>query len=474
MGMTNGQSVAITEHPDTVEKTEGQRLLEKVSLETSAAIAHRMDYSALHRFSNGDTMEILPRRDGSTQATISRGVEGTVQTTLRDKKTPMCVLYFLQDVMDGILDEWESATAQRLRSAIRKLDPEQRRQVREEMQERGDTKQRLTERALLIATGATDQGPRGYYDTMEKCEAIIDQHILQEDTLEAATEMAGRLDYKRAPLTPGQYNSMVTHPEVMEEADRWDRVAVMIWWHHIADMEKQPPPPGSLEKMIQTIREAIGVAEREWKSLEDLVKPRERHGAPDYYDEYYQGPRDFPMPIYRDVRELVCAIRALNETEQMQGCLELARNVLYCGKQHLDFQEALWEQGNAWDAWLWTLGMIAEHYEHECQREKKHDLLEDPVESFGKALRQHIKENLPWPECSWKDLLIRAREWVENDIHIENELEEALGGAAQVNQAYIHWGPEEMMEEVDQEVRRQMELPESAPAPETRHENRGG
>ena len=197
--MTNGQSVAITGHPDTVEETEGQRLLERVSLETSAAIARRMDYSALHRFSNGDTMEILPRRDGSTQATISRGVDGTVQTTLRDKKTPMCVLYFLQDVMDRILDEWESATAQRLRSAFRKLDPEQRRQVREEMQERGSITNGLTERALLIATGATDQGPRGYYDTMEKCEAIIDQHILQEDTLDAATEMAWSVSTTNEP-----------------------------------------------------------------------------------------------------------------------------------------------------------------------------------------------------------------------------------------------------------------------------------
>ena len=263
---------------------------------------------------------------------------------------------------------------------------------------------------------------------------------------------------------------MVTHPEVMEEADRWDRVAVMIWWHHIADMEKQPPPPGSLEKMVQTIREAIGVAEGEWKSLKDLVKPQERYGAPDYHDKYYQGPQDFPMPIYRDVRELVCAVRALNETEQMQGCLELARNLLHCGNQHLDFQEALWEQGNAWEAWIWTLGMIAEHYEHGCRRGKKHELPEDPVESFGKSLRQHIKENLPWPECSWTELLIRAREWVAEDLNIGNELEEALGGAAQVNQAYIHWGPEEMMEEVDQEVRRQMKLPESARAPETRHE----
>ena len=406
--MTTGQSGAITGHPDTEERSEGRRLLEMVSLETSAAIARRMDYSAIHRFSNGDTMEILPRRDGSTQATISRGVDGTVQTTLQGKKTPMCVLYFSQEAMDPVLDEWEAATAQRLRSAIRKLDPEQRRQAREEMRKREDTTYRLIEMALLIATGATDQGPRGYYDTMEKCEAIIDQYILQQDTLNAATEMARRLDYKRAPLTPGQYNSMVTHPEVMEEADRQDRVAVMIWWHHIADMEKQPPPPGSLEKMAQTIREAICVAEGEWKSLEDLVKPKERYGAPDYRDEYYRGPRDFPMPIYRDVRELVCALRVLNETQQMQGCLELARNVLHSGQQHLDFQEARWEQGNAWEAWLWTLGMIAEHYEHECQGEKEHELREDPVCSFGKALREHIKEGLPWPECSWTELLIRA------------------------------------------------------------------
>ena len=204
------------------------------------------------------------------------------------------------------------------------------------------------------------------------------------------------------------------------------------------------------------------------------MKPKERYGAPDYLDEYYRGPRDFPMPIYRDVRELVCALRVLNETQQMQGCLELARNVLHSGQQHLDFQETRWEQGNAWEAWLWTLGMIAEHYEHECQGEKEHELREDPVCSFGKALREHIKEGLPWPECSWTELLIRAVEWVENDINIENELEEALGGAPQVNQAYIQLGPEEMMEEVDQEVRRQMELPESTPAPETRYNYPGG
>ena len=133
-GVITGQSGTITGHPDK-EETEGQRLLERVSLETSASIARRMNYSAIHRLSNRDTMEILPRRNGSTLATI--------------------------------LEEWEIATAQRLRSAVRKLDPEQRRQVREEMREMGNINKQLTERALLIATGATDPGPKGYYDTIQ-------------------------------------------------------------------------------------------------------------------------------------------------------------------------------------------------------------------------------------------------------------------------------------------------------------------
>ena len=164
--MTTGQSGATTEQSDKKE-TEGQRLLEKASLETSAAIARRMDFSAIHRLSNGEKMEILPRRDGSTLTTISRELDGTVQTTLKDIKTPMCVIYFCQDAMDEILEEWEIATAQRLRSTVRKLDPEQRRQVREEMRERGDINKQLTERALLIATGATDPGPKGNYDTIQ-------------------------------------------------------------------------------------------------------------------------------------------------------------------------------------------------------------------------------------------------------------------------------------------------------------------
>ena len=133
-GVITEQSGTITGHPDK-EETEGQRLLERVSLETSASIARRMNYSAIHRLSNGDTMEILPRRNGSTLATI--------------------------------LEEWKIATAQRLRSAVRKLDPEQRRQVREEIRERGNINKQLTERALLIATGATDPGPKGYYDTIQ-------------------------------------------------------------------------------------------------------------------------------------------------------------------------------------------------------------------------------------------------------------------------------------------------------------------
>ena len=57
--MTTGQSGATTEQSDKKE-TEDQRLLEKASLETSAAIARRMNYSTIHRLSNRDTMEILP------------------------------------------------------------------------------------------------------------------------------------------------------------------------------------------------------------------------------------------------------------------------------------------------------------------------------------------------------------------------------------------------------------------------------
>ena len=133
--MTTGQSGATTEQSDKKE-TEGQRLLEKASLETSAAIARRMDFSAIHRLSNGDGEDGDPAaEDGSTLTTI--------------------------------LEEWEIATAQRLRSTVRKLDPEQRRQVREEMRERGDINNQLTERALLIATGATDPGPKGNYDTIQ-------------------------------------------------------------------------------------------------------------------------------------------------------------------------------------------------------------------------------------------------------------------------------------------------------------------
>ena len=165
------------------------------------------------------------------------------------------------------------------------------------------------------------------------------------------------------------------------------------------------------------------------------------------------------------MREMACTARALHSTGRMDGCPELAGSLLHHSNRNLEFHETQWQQGNAWQAWLWTLGMIAEHYQHDCSGEREHPLNDDPVGSFAEALSHHIGENLPWAECSWEQLLARAMEWVSDDRIIRDSLEEVLGGSPRVNEAYIHWGTEEMMEEVDLEVRKQMGLPETGEEP---------
>ena len=636
--MTTGQSGATTEQSDKKE-TEGQRLLEKVSLETSAAIARRMDFSAIHRLSNGEKMEILPRRDGSTLTTISRELDGTVQTTLKDIKTPMCVIYFCQDAMDEILEEWEIATAQRLRSTVRKLDPEQRRQVREEMRERGDINKQLTERALLIATGSTDPGPKWYYDTIQLhadppggdgrskpagvaqdtsqvggreedaamkeretvleeicrevvrdmarrmklrsiyelrdarqievlsyqdgrahasmrtnpdgtvqaalgertraievwglCEHALDEfmkewrrataqklrttmkkqpagprsevreflrerygksrgcpipgesledhltmraalcsvglpdedHRALQDLIQQAGDMvegeiirkdisdkfisiSDWISPKDEPFLEGQYNAMVTHGDVIVEAMSTRLTAARIWWNHMALLEELPGIPGSPEGMVEMIQERIGVTPEEWGLLEEFTTMAESV-MPWWYN----------MPPSTSIKALTCAARATAQVHHPGDCEEYALHIFEQDEEHLRFHEARWTKGNAWEAWVWILKEAVDWHQSRCRCNEWEEPEDKPLRGMGKALEHHIKNDLPWTNRPWAELVLRSRKWLCYGEALYDAEEELGTGAA----AFADRNHDRMMREIDREIQQELGLAKLEP-----------
>ena len=427
-----------------------ETVLEEICREVVRDIARRMKLRSIYELRDIRLIEVLPYRDGRTHASMRRNPDGTVRATLGEKTKGIEVWGLCEDALDAFLTEWRKPTAQRLETAMRKHPGEPRKEVRELIRERygrrrgcpipGDSlEDHLTMSAALHSVGLPDEGHRALRDLIEQADKTAKEGIFQKDILEKFISISDWITPKDEPFMEGQYNAMVTHGNIIVEATITRPTAARIWWNHITLLEELPGIPGSPEHMVDIIQEHMGITPKEWGLLEEFTKIEEKI-MPWWYN------------TCNSIEALTYTARAMARIHKPGDCEKYALHIFEHDEEHLKFHQARWTEGDAWEAWIWILKEAVSWHSSKCN--DWDSLEDDPLRGMGAALAHHIKNDLPWTNRPWAELVLRSRKWIcYGDAFYDAEEELGTGAAAFADRNHSR-----MMREIDQEVQQEMEL----------------
>ena len=437
---------------------ESETVLEEICREVVRDIARRMKLRSIYELRNARSIDVLSYQDGRAHASMRTNPDGTVQAALGKKTREIEVWELCEHALDEFMTEWRKATAQRLRTAMKKHPAGPRKEVRELLRERygkrrgcripGESlEDHLTMRAALCSAGLPDEDHRALQDLIQQAGGIVDGEIIRKDISDKFISISDRISPKDEPFLEGQYNAMVTHGNVIMEAMSTRLTAARIWWNHMALLEEPPGIPGSPEDMVDMIQERIGITPEEWGLLEEFAGMAER-AMPWWYN----------MPPSTSIKALACAARATARVHQPGDCEEYALHIFEQDEEHLRFHEARWTKGDAWEAWVWILKQAVDWHRSRCRCDEW-DSLDDALEGMGKALAHHIENDLPWTNRPWAELVMRSRKWIRQGEPVYEAAEELGTGAA----AFADRNHDGMMREIDQEVQQELGLADLEP-----------
>ena len=433
---------------------ERKTVLEEICREVVRDMARRMKLRSIYELRDARSIEVLSYQDGRAHASMRTNPDGTVQAALGKRTRAIEVWGLCEHALDEFMKEWRRATAQRLRTAMKKQPAGPRSEVRELLRERygksrgcpipGESlEDHLTMRAALCSAGLPDEDHRALQDLIQQAGDMVEEEIIRKDISNKFISISDWISPKDEPFLEGQYNAMVTHGDVIVEAMSTRLTAARIWWNHMALLEELPGIPGSPEDMVEMIQERIGVTPEEWGLLEEFTRMAETV-MPWWYN----------IPPSTSIRALACAARAMARIRQPEDCEEYDLHIFEQDEEHLRFHEARWTKGDAWEAWVWILKQAVDWHRSRC-RCNPWDSLDDALEGIGKALAHHIGNDLPWTNRPWAELVMRSREWIRHGEPVY-EAEEELGtGAA----AFADGNHDRMMREINREIQQELGLP---------------
>ena len=139
-------------------------------------------------------------------------------------------------------------------------------------------------------------------------------------------------------------------------------------------------------QVIQEVREVLKMTNSQWKAFCRL-------GLVNYLQR----------PGSDGAKGLVLACEALAGANVLRTNPIRVQEVIMRTRDHMNFHEATWPQGDPWRAWV---NLVARFIEEEAQLK-----LYDEFVNISDALRFHVTEGLAWGPGDWQTLLARSERW---------------------------------------------------------------
>ena len=411
--------------------------LQEAAREAAQAIAGRINLRSEFEI-RGDRLDIVVRRDGSVDRTITRLPDGQIrieppptrrEDSLEDDHWPEDIRFIEASPIELLEDEVERMARRAIRRRLRAKYPEAqesgRRFFRKFYPEDDSMVVAKTARmAIDLALGREpdEEGCRERIGELSAADRLIYKHLARE----TAIDMRSTQD--RMPFcSPRQYNAIIRHGEVLRQV-RWDSpVLAIIWWNLLEDAREELPDPGNQADIERTIRNHLRLSPAQWRTLmaitqADLIEKTDRFGIRQYKPAWSWEEREKRLDDHftkgnEDIGAMATGVRAitadLTEREIRAACLPHLQGIV-----ELNEHRAM-RDGEDWGRWTRIVGLAIRNHDHnENGRSDFPDsdcrLSAGILEGLGKYLKWHRRSGEPWRNRNWKNLIRDAYPWIKS------------------------------------------------------------
>ena len=242
---------------------------EAIRQEVVPKAAEEFNYTTVYRFDQTEELlEILPDDDGDNAAAIWKNPDGTVGITPRWQMRVSAVrpatrivrdhIGFFMEMMLNYLQEnplpWD------LWGGPKDGDTLSNRLARETMM------------AAIIrsCTQGEETTLQHFRQRIEEMETIIAEHIIDQNTAEAAVGFLQSYTERAVEPNLYQYNSYLLNARVLEEAALEHPALTAIWWGEMTRLQEKLPRPGSPGELAELVRDRLGITHEEERILRSM------------------------------------------------------------------------------------------------------------------------------------------------------------------------------------------------------------
>ena len=388
--------------------------------------------TGIHRLfeRDGDTLNILTFRNGTTALRIKRLPDGQVAMLLADRypgepesqgdeecweeyegepllETPHHAVhhFMLQH------QEWAEA---RVRELALRQHPGTRRMDRKFFRQHypGESKQSAAraalEAALLRSVGLR---PAPSHRPGKPGSALIRElgKLIDAVAAEEAPRTMNISQDSHHGCTVTQYNAMTLHGPALRELQREAPLAAMIWWNHLV---QDPVQDGATAaSMAMDVRRRMDMKPAEWRLLMEVG-----HLA-------FTNPEDH----WYHLGELTPAASAVVQANVTAPCPALTAAIL--GDSLQSWRISRLENEAAWRHWVWAVRQVLLQHGEDCpnigalERMQAEDPEWEPFTTpcgshsetlfhVGHAIIWHVQNGERWRNSNWRNLTAQAARWV--------------------------------------------------------------
>ena len=232
--------------------------------------------------------------------------------------------------------------------------------------------------------------------TPEYVTAVVTQDMTDPKTGGMA-EMLFQKGYQGRPKqrSPMEYNTVWLSSRAFSELEATDRELLKFYCRSIAATQTDPVRMKHPGQIVQAIKDHLGLTKAEWRVFQKV--------GPESFGTRADPARNGPAEEARGYREKVrISCRAIAQANRPEADIAKVRKIADMSAPHMFYQNAHWDQGDPWRAWVNVLNSFLGHIGD--QQATRLRYIED-------ALRSTVTQGQPWGPGNWRTLVARAEAW---------------------------------------------------------------
>ena len=187
-------------------------------------------------------------------------------------------------------------------------------------------------------------------------------------------------------LNTKDYNVTVLGETALEKLHRTSPELAQYYCQQVAENLGETPKPAHPGEIISMIREYTAMTPPEWKVF---TRTGFRHLKP----EDQRNPANIRL-----------GCRAVSEANRPDANQDNAIYAASLSELHSHFEQAQWDQGNAWKTWVQVINRFLE-------TPVTQDHVPQQLRRVADTLRHHMEQELPWGPTGWGEMVRRSDRW---------------------------------------------------------------